>query len=156
MKRCAVALTLLLSTLAATGASRSDPLGSLRFLVGNWTCSFRQSSARVTYKATFGYDMAGNWLRERDEWAGGGSDEALFTYDPKQRAWIAVVVENERTATIFRGTGPDPTHVVYHSVYPNAGMTEVFDRTSPTHYTVAFTGTIDGREMKSTDLCVRN
>jgi hypothetical protein len=87
MMRQALALTLLLSTLGATAASRSDPLASLRFLVGNWTCSYHQGSAGVTYKATFGYDMAGNWLRERDEWAGGGSDEALFTYDPTQRAW---------------------------------------------------------------------
>ncbi|HEV3196237.1 MAG TPA: hypothetical protein VGZ06_08870 [Candidatus Cybelea sp.] len=156
MMRQALALTLLLSTLGATAASRSDPLASLRFLVGNWTCSYHQGSAGVTYKATFGYDMAGNWLRERDEWAGGGSDEALFTYDPTQRAWIVVVVENERTATIFRGVGPDPTHVVYRSVYPKTGMTEVFDRASPTHYTVAFSGTLDGRVMKSTELCVRN
>jgi hypothetical protein len=156
MKRHALALSLLLSTLGATAPSRSDPLASLRFLVGNWTCAYHQGSARVTYKATFGYDLAGNWLRERDEWSGGGSDEALFTYDPKQRAWIAVVVENERTTTIFQGIGTDPAHVVYRSVYPKAGMTEIFDRTSPTHYTVAFTGTIDGRVMKSTDLCVRN
>jgi hypothetical protein len=35
-------------------------------------------------------------------------------------------------------------------------MTEVFDRASPTHYTVAFSGTLDGRVMKSTELCVRN
>ena len=57
---------------------------------------------------------------------------ALFTYEPKRHSWTEVIVEPERTATVFRGAGSNPNHVVYRSIYPDASMTDIFDRKSPT------------------------
>lgn len=152
--RFVIAVALLLGLIGATPSSRSDPMTSLRFLVGNWTCTYHQGPSRVTYKATFEYALAGNWLRERDTSAGGFGDEALITYQPKQHAWVVVVVANDRSATLFKGTGA-PAHVVYRSIYPDTSMTEHIDHTSPTQYTVHFSQTAKGKTITSNDVCTR-
>ncbi|HEY6449934.1 MAG TPA: hypothetical protein VIX60_04575 [Candidatus Cybelea sp.] len=136
-------------------APASDPLSSLRFLVGTWNCTYQAAKAHVTYKATFSYDMNDNWMRERDSWTGGGGDEGLFTYEPKRHSWTEVVVEGERTATVFRGAGSDPNHVVYRSIYPDSTMTDIFDHKSPTRYTLHFTQNAGGKTVESTDTCVK-
>lgn len=153
--RFGIVVALVLSSLGATGGSRSDPMTSLRFLVGTWNCTYHQGSTRVTYKATFEYALAGNWLRERDESRGGFGDEGLITYQPKQQAWIVVVAGNDRSATLFKGTGP-PAHVVYRSTYPDASMSEHIDHTSPTQYTVHFSQTVKGKTITSNDVCTRS
>ena len=149
-----VAVALVLGSLGATPSAHSDPMTSLRFLVGNWTCTYHQGPARITYKATYAYDLGGNWLRERDTSAGGFGDQALITYQPKQQAWIVVVVGNDRSATLFKGTGP-PAHVVYRGIYPDSSMTEHVDHTSPTQYTVHFSQTAKGKTTTSNDVCTR-
>ncbi len=141
--------------LTASTAAASDPLASLRFMVGTWNCTYQAPSAQVYYKATYAYDMGNNWLRESDAWKGGGSDLGMITYDPKSRAWMEVVMENERTVTLFRASGANPNRLVYRSVFPRAGMTDVFERTSPTRYTLHFTQSAGGRTMRSTDVCVK-
>jgi hypothetical protein len=146
---------LLFSMLGALPAAASDPLASLRYLVGTWNCTYRAGKVQVTYTATFAYDMSGNWMRERDSWAGGGGDQAMFTYEPKRRGWTAVIVEQERTAAIFRAAGANPNHLVYRSVYPDAGVSEIFDRTSPANYSLRFAQSVGGKTMKSTDACVK-
>ena len=141
--------------LSATAATHSDAMVSLRFLVGNWTCTYHQGAAKVVYKATYAYDMSGNWLRERDTSAL-GDDEALFTYRPKERAWIAVVVAKDRSVTLFRGTTSAPGNVVYRSTYPDTSMTEHVDRASPTRYTIHFSQTTNGKTLQSMDVCTRS
>lgn len=136
-------------------AAASDPLGSLRYLVGTWNCTYRAGKVQAKYTATFAYDMSGNWMRERDSWAGGGGDQAMFTYEPKRRNWTAVVTERERTTTIFRAGGANLSHLVYRSVYPDASMTDIFDRASSTQYTLHFTQTTGGRTVRSNDTCVK-
>lgn len=153
--RLLIAVALLLGSLGATAGSRSDPMTSLRFLVGNWTCTYHQGPARLTYKATFEYALGGNWLRERDSSSAGFGGEGLLTYQPKQHAWIVVVVVSDRSATLFKGTGP-PAHVLYRSVYPDASMTEHIDHTSPTQYTVHFSQTAKGKTITSNDICTRS
>ncbi len=136
-------------------AAASDPLASLRYLVGTWNCTYRSGKVQARYTATFAYDMSGNWMRERDSWAGGGSDQALFTYEPQGRNWTAVVTEQERTTTIFRAAGANPNHLVYRSVYPYAGMSEIFDRTSPMQYSLHFAQSTGGKTIKSTGTCIK-
>jgi hypothetical protein len=151
-----LAMALILAALGAAPASASDPLASLRFLVGTWNCTYQAAKVRVSYKATFAYDMSGNWLSERDSSTGGGSGLGMITYEPKRRGWTVVIVEPDRTATVFHATGDNPNHIVYHSVYPDASMTDVFDRSSPTRYTLHFTQSTAGKTMKSTDVCVKS
>jgi hypothetical protein len=136
-------------------APASDPLTSLQYLVGTWNCSFALGGRQITYKATFAYDLGNNWLREDDAWVGGGTDLAMFTYDPKTASWVITIAEQERNAVVFRGAGADPDHVVYHSVYPDASLTNVFDRVSPTSYTVRFSQTAGGKTTTSVNTCVK-
>jgi hypothetical protein len=151
-----LAMALFFAVLSFAPATASDPLSSLRFLVGNWTCTYHAGKTSLPYKAAFSYDLGGNWLRERDWWKGGGADEDLFTYDPKRRGWTAIVIEQERAAVVFHAAGSNPNHVVYRSVYPDTSMTDVFDRTSLTRYTLNFTQTAQGKTIKSTDVCVKS
>jgi hypothetical protein len=146
---------LALTAFGVAPAAASDPLSSLRFLVGTWNCTYEAGKTHVTYKAVFAYDLSNNWMRESDSWTGGGGDMGMFTYEPKRHGWTAVVVENQRTTTVFRSNGGNANHIVYHSVYPNASMTDVFDRTSPTRYTIHFTQSVGSKAMKSTDVCAK-
>ena len=152
--RC-VAIVAVFLALAIAPAGASDPLASLRYLVGTWKCTYDAGKVRATYTATFAYDMNDNWLRERDSWNGGGGDFGLFTYDPKGQVWTELVVEQERTTTLFRGKGSDPNHVVYRSIYPDASMTDIFDRVSPAEYTLHFTQVAAGKTTRSTDTCMK-
>jgi hypothetical protein len=147
--------SLFLVALNAAPAAATDPLSSLRFLVGTWKCTYQAGKTHVYYRATYAYDLGDNWLRESDSWAGGGSDLGMITYEPKARAWTEVVAEPERTTTLFRASGDNPNHVVYRSVYPSTAMTDVFERTSPTRYTLHFSQSVHGGTMKSTDVCVK-
>ncbi|MBV8147760.1 MAG: hypothetical protein JO092_01555 [Candidatus Eremiobacteraeota bacterium] len=141
---------------ALAPADAADPLASLRYQVGTWTCTYHSGTKPMTYKASFSYALGNNWMRERDSWAGGGGDEDLFTYDPKTQSWTAVVVENERATVLFRARGANPNHIVYRSVYPDASATDVFDRVSPTRYTLHFSQTTGGKTTKSFDTCVKD
>ncbi|MGB8907134.1 MAG: hypothetical protein WCC84_00110 [Candidatus Cybelea sp.] len=147
-------VVLLLVTLGVAPASAGDPLGSLRFLVGSWNCTYQMGKASLSYHATYAYDMKDNWMSERDAWKGGGGDQGMFTYDPK-RGWTIVVLEQDRTTTIFHATGKNAGHVAYHSVYPDASMTDVFDRVSSTRYTLHFKQKANGKTVTSTDTCVK-
>jgi hypothetical protein len=140
--------------IALAPAVAADPLATLRYQIGTWTCTYQLGSQRAAYKASFSYALGNNWMREQDSWAG-GSDEDLFTYDPKTRSWTAIVVENERATVVFRANGDNPNHIVYRSVYPDASATDVFDRVSPATYTLHFTQSRNGKTTKSVDTCVK-
>jgi hypothetical protein len=150
------AAILLLVALNAAPAAAKDPLSSLRFLVGTWKCSYHAGKAHAYYKATYSYDLGGNWLRESDSWAGGGSDLGMITYEPKTLGWTAVVLEEDRTTTLFRAPASSPNRIVYRSIYPSTAMTDVFERESPTRYTLHFTQNAGGKTIESTDVCVKN
>ena len=60
------------------------------------------------------------------------------------------MIEPERTTTIFRATGTDGSHIVYHSAYPDASMTEVFDRIASNRYTLHFKQKASGKAAKTT------
>lgn len=152
--KCSAALLLLIAVSTAPAAA-SDPLSSLRFLVGTWNCTFASEKTHLYYKATYSYDMGGNWLRETDAWTGGGSDLGMITYEPKRPGWTAVVLEPDRGTTIFRAAGSNPNHILYRSVYPDATMTDIFERSSPTRYTLHFTQSAGGKTMHSMDVCVK-
>lgn len=142
----------LLALGTAGSAAATDPLASLKFLVGNWVCTYDVGKTHATYRAAFAYDMGGNWLRETDAWAGGG-DLGMFTYE--RSGWTAVILERDRSTTIFRAPGTNPNHVAYKSVYPNTDATDVFDRVSPTRFTLHYSQTTNGKTMSSMDTCIK-
>lgn len=150
-----LAASLVWSVLALSPAVAADPLSSLRFLVGSWNCTYQAGRTRVYYKATYVYDLGNNWLRENDSWTHGGSDLGMITYDPKARQWISVVVDGQRSTVVFRAGGSTANHLVYRSAYPTTKFTNVFDRNSPTRYTLHFSGSIGGTSVKSTDVCTK-
>jgi hypothetical protein len=149
-----VAVVLSFGLLAMPAARAAEPLSGLRFLAGTWNCSYDTGKTRITYRATFAYEMGDNWLRESDSWPGGGGDLGMFTYE-RNRGWTAVVLESDRHTVIMRATGSDPNHIVYRSDYPDASMTDVFDRISATRFTLHFTQIGNGKAMKSHDICVK-
>lgn len=153
VRTLAVALTLIATTLGASAAANPDQLPSLRYLVGTWTCTYHAGTTTGSYKALYTYDMGSNWLVERDTWAGGG-DEGRFTYDAKRQRWVVVVAGNDRSTTVFEGSG-SADHRAYRTIYPNADANETIDRVSPQKYTVHFTQTTSGQTTTSNDVCVK-
>lgn len=142
--------------LGVLGAAPVDRMKSLQYLVGTWTCTFVSGSMHQTYAATFAYDMGGNWMSERDAWTGGGGDLGVLTYEPQKRIWTFVVLESERTTTIFQAKDTGDERKVWHSVFPDTSMTETIDKLSPAKYTINFVGTFNGKAMKSTDTCLKH
>ena len=139
----------------AAPARAADPLASLSYLVGTWSCTYNAGGRHMVYTATYAYVMGNNWLRERDAWTGGGSDVGLFTYEPKGNTWTEIVAENERSTTLFRAKGSDSAHRTYRSAYPSTLMTLTFDRLSNEKYTLHFNGTYEGKAMTSYDVCTK-
>jgi hypothetical protein len=144
-----LAFVALITALPATAA----PLAELHDLVGPWKCTYRTGAVRFPYDATYAYDRDGHTLRETASWAGGG-DEELLAFDA-HRGWTAVVFEDQGTTTILRGTGSNPNHIAYHSVYPDASIAERFDRVSAKEYTLHATVRSGGKTTVSADTCVR-
>jgi hypothetical protein len=152
MKIILGAFLLIVASLAPAGAT--DPLSSLRFLVGSWKCTYQADGKHLYYKAAYSYDLGGDWLRESDSWTGGGSDLGMITYAPKTHGWTSVVLFG-RTTTVFHASGDNSSRVAYRSVYPDTTMSDVFERISSTRYTLHFAQSVGGKTMKSTDVCVK-
>jgi hypothetical protein len=140
--------------LAAALPAAPSPLAGLHYLVGTWNCTYRAGAVRLDYAAAYTYDRNGHALRQIASWAG-GSDEELLAYSAQRRGWTAVVLDDQGTATIMRATGSDPNHIAYRSVYPDAGITETFDRISATEYKLHATVHVDGKTVTSVDTCLR-
>jgi len=148
------AVTLAGLVLAAAMPAKATPLAGLHYLIGTWKCTYRAGAARFAYDATYAYDRDGHALRETASWQGGG-DEELFAYDGQHGGWRAVIFEDQGAATIMRGTGSDPNHIPYRSVYPDASIAETFDRISATEYTLHATVRSGGKTTVSADTCLR-
>jgi hypothetical protein len=153
MRRFLAAIALV----AAFGAAPAgDRMGSLNYLVGNWTCTYEvKGSPNATYSARYAYDLAGNWLRETDSWNGGGGDFGFFTYDPKTREWTVTVVDSGRGTTVFRSHDDGTDTRSWRSVYPDASMSETFSKVSPMEYTISFTQSANGKTNASFDRCTK-
>ena len=154
MTKRILAIAFIASLCAASGRA-ADPMTSLSYLVGTWSCTYNGAGRHITYTANYAYVMGNNWLRERDAWTGGGSDVGLTTYEAKANAWTEIVAENERSTTLFRAKGSDGAHRVYRSVYPSTLMTLTFDRVTDAKYTLHFSGTYGGKAMTSYDTCTK-
>jgi hypothetical protein len=152
--RGAVSLALALMGCAAQ-ARAADPMASLGYLVGTWNCTYRAGSQQTAYTATFAYAIGNNWMRERDTSTSGAGGENFITYQPTEHAWTSVVIGSDRTTTLFRANGGDDKHIAYRSVYPNANLSDVFDRVSPTKYTLHFSGTVNSQPVTSVDVCTK-
>ncbi len=144
-----LASLVLASALPATAA----PLAGLHYLVGTWKCTYRAGAVRLAYDATYAYDRDSHTLRQIASFAGGG-DEELLAYDARRGGWTAVVLDDHGTATIMRATGSDPNHIAYRSVYPEASITERFDRISAREYTLHATVRSRGKTITSVDTCL--
>jgi hypothetical protein len=140
--------------LAAALPATASPLAGLHYLVGTWNCTYRAAAVHMSYDATYAYDLDGHTLRQIDSWTGGGGEE-LLAYDAKRGGWTVVVLDDQGTATIMRGTGSDPNHIAYRSVYPDASIAETFDRVSATEYTLHATVRASGKTITSVDTCLR-
>lgn len=150
-----IAASIVFVALAARPVSAADPLSSLHFLVGTWNCTYSTGKATVYYKATYTFDLRNNWLRVNDAWSGGGNDLGMITYEPHRRGFTAVIMDDQRATVVFHANGSNPDTIVYHSVFPNAMLTDVFQRDSPTRYRLHFTQTAGHRSLRSTDVCVK-
>jgi len=150
MRRIAVLAAL---TLAATIPATAAPIAGLHELVGSWKCSYRAGAVRFDYDATWAYDLNRHTLRQIDTWTGGGAEELLAS--DAHGGWKAVVFDDHGDTTVMLGTGSNPKHIAYHSVYPDASIAETFDRISTTEYALHATVRSGATTTVSVDTCVR-
>ncbi|HET9392851.1 MAG TPA: hypothetical protein VFO29_04935 [Candidatus Rubrimentiphilum sp.] len=149
-----IVVTIASLVLAAALPAAPAPLAGLQYLVGTWNCTYHAGATRFAYRAAYAYDSDGRILRQSATWTGGG-DEELQAYDAQHGRWTAIVLDTQGTATVMRATGSDPTHIAYHSIYPDASIAVTFDRVSATEYTLHGTVRTGGKTITSVDTCVR-
>jgi hypothetical protein len=152
--RIAFILVVLAGTIGA-GTKPAGPLQAFAFMIGSWTCSYTLGSQTSSYSATMSWALDGNWIRQRDTWAGGGGDEGLFTYNSTKHQWTSLVIESDRVPTLFVAGDTGIAHIAYRSVYPDTSMSETIDRISPTKYTVHFRQIAGAKVASSVDVCIK-
>ena len=145
----------LLAALVLTAASpaMAAPIAGMHSLVGAWKCTYRAGAIRLDYAATWAYDLDGHTLRQIDSWTGGGAEELLAS--AAHGGWKAVVFDDHGDTTVMLGTGSDPKHIAFHSVYPDASIAETFDRISTTAYALHATVRSGATTTVSVDTCLR-
>ena len=154
MGRIALITRVLAGTIGA-GPKPADPLQTFAFMIGSWTCSYTQGTQTASYTATMSWALGKTWIRQSDSWAGVGGDEGLFTYDPSKHQWTSLVMERDRSPTLFVAGNTGSTRIAYRSVYPDTSMTDTIDRISPTKYTIHFSQTVGGKTTNSVDVCIK-
>ena len=140
---------------AATPMRTADPLKLMSFMTGTWTCSSTINGQTQTYTAHWEYALGNKWLRQVDTWSGGG-DMGMVTYVPRSREWRWVVTEGDGDVTLFRAPDTGLAHITYRSVYPDATMSETYDRVSQSKYTTHFVQTENGKTTRAIDVCTKN
>lgn len=145
-------LIALLATLGA--APPADPMQSLAYLVGSWTCSYQGAGPSQTYVATFRYDLGKSWLWEHDSWAGGGGED-FYTYEPKAKVWSMSVFGQDHSTTMFHAADTGGINEIWRSIYPDTSMTVVFNKLSSRKYTLHYTQVANGKTTTSADVCVK-
>ena len=140
--------------LATALPAAAAPIAGLHGLVGTWKCTYRTGAAHLAYDAVYAYDLPDQVLRQTDTWAGGGAEESV-AYDAQRHGWTAIVFDGQGSATVMHAPGSDPNHIVYRSVYPDAGIAVTFDRLSATTYVLHGTVHAGGKTITSLDTCLR-
>jgi hypothetical protein len=125
------------------------------FIAGAWSCSSDFGGQQKTYVARWDYAPGNAWLRETDTWTGGG-DVLMLTYVPQNRQWRAVITADDGSITVFEAPGTSTAHIAYRSAYPDATMTETFDRISTNKYATHFVQFVNKKTIRATDTCTRN
>lgn len=131
-------------------------LTGLAFLIGAWSCSYTAGGHSTLYSTTFGYDLGKNWIVERDTYGGGGGAVAYLTNDRKAYGLTYAVFGSDRSTTIFRAGDDQPSYIVWRSVFPKQGLTDVFQRVSSKKFTLHFSGVLDGQAVTSSDVCTKH
>lgn len=108
------------------------------------------------YTTAFSYDLDKNWIVERDTYAGGGGAVAYLTNDRKGYGLTYAVFGSDRSTTIFRAGDDQPSYIVWHSVFPKEGLTDVFQRVTSKKFTLQFSGVFEGQPTTSNDVCTKH
>ena len=138
----------------AQGATASDDLAGLRYLVGDWRCTYHMAGQAQTFDTSFAFAQSGNWLRETDTWKGGG-DQGFITVDATRHQWTEVVVDSGRGTTVLRGPDAGTTKLDLRSVFPDTHLHTVMTRLDSRHFSVAATQAGASGTIASNDMCVK-
>ena len=97
----AAAASLVLSGAAAAPAqTASDPMASLQFLAGHWSCTSVAEGKKSTYSTDWAAVPGGRWMRGTDR-SGVSQSEDTIGYDATQKRWRTVDMEPDGTMSVL-------------------------------------------------------
>lgn len=146
----AAGLTVML--LGATPTRVANPLQLMNYIIGQWNCTSDAGGRRTTYTATYSYAVNGQWLRTVNTSANYSSED-MMTYG--NRTWRVIDMEPTGMASVLEGPDTGLAHIVMQTKYPKPGLNVTFDRQSMTHYTLSFSGTMNGKPARWVDTCTK-
>ena len=114
------AASLVLSGAAAAQAQTApDPMASLQFLAGHWSCTSVADGKKSVYSTDWAAVPGGRWMRGTNR-SGASQSEDMLGYDAAQKRWRTIDMEPDGSMSVLVSeVDADPTNMATQSVYPD-------------------------------------
>ena len=126
---------------AAAAPTAQEAMGSVRFLVGTWSCAHTVGDFSGTYAETFTNALDGRWLKQTYEFPATSAEPAVkaeyfFEYDQRVPRWVRFGAHsNGQYYGMYSSSAGAPTWV-WNYVLPASKGTATWTKRSNTEYTI--------------------
>lgn len=140
---------------AARAQTGADPMSSMQFLVGHWTCTSVTGGKTTSYTTDWELVPGGRWMRGTNR-SGTSASEDLETYDLATKAWRTVDLEPDGSMSVLVSSpGAGAQRMATQSVYPDDSQRVTFEKESENAYRLAFDFVVEGKHETWEDDCTR-
>jgi hypothetical protein len=153
----AAAASLVFSAAAAARPQTApDPMASLQFLAGHWSCTSVADGKKSIYTTDWAAVPGGHWMRGTNR-SGASQSEDMLGYDPTQKRWRTIDMEPDGNLSVLVSpVNADPTNMPTQSVYPDDSQIVRFEKRSDTAYVLTFDFLTNGKHARWEDDCTRS
>ncbi len=139
---------------AAQAKTAASPLVALQ-LKGHWVCAQTGSSAG-TYDQDWTAVFGGTWLRATDSTKGQVTGEHTVTFNKADSTWVVLDAFLPGSYDVLHGTASGSSHIAFHAVYPKLALSVVYNRVTPTQYTIDVSGNVQGKKVLTRSVCAKH
>jgi hypothetical protein len=147
---------LVLSGGAVRAQTAPDPMASLQFLAGHWSCTSVTDGKKSVYTTDWAAVPGGRWMRGTNR-SGASQSEDVLGYDATQKRWRTVDLEPDGSMSVLvSSVDADPTNMPTQSVYPDDSQRVRYEKRSDTAYVLTFDFLRNGKHTRWEDDCTRS
>jgi hypothetical protein len=133
-----------------------DPMASLQFLAGHWSCTSVADGKNSVYSTDWAAVPGGRWMRGTNR-SGVSQSEDVIGYDATQKRWRTIDMEPDGSMSVLVSpVDADPTNLPTQSVYPDDSQQVRFQKRSESAYVLTFDFLSNGEHARWEDDCTRS